>query len=476
MKYIYSFLFLVIVQTAFAQQVVLKKGMVTDNLIIADSTYKETFSIYLPSYYSKEKTWSVIFILDPKGRGRIVTQLFKQTAEEQGYILAASNNINVKNDLVANAEVSNRLIETVSSYFPINQKALYVVGLNEGAVAGMALSSVRNNIKGVLAIGDYWMNSKILKPGSGYSLIGLINYKDPDYYRLKEISSYISKIGYPTNIYRFDEEQEYPSADLIYSGISEFTLQRNKSNLSDTLSSNTVDPSRLFQHDIRIAENMRRQLNFYKAYQFLEVLENKYQKEQDQDVIDELKKQIKKNKIFKEQRRRYYAAATQEDYKITQYSYFLSEDLANVNFENLGYWSQQMKDLKEAQESGNIAEKELGYRLQGFLQNMAIQSYEELNKVKANKDLLVYTAILKTIFDKESPEGYFDIIAIAANDGDYPTALLYLEDLLKTGYKNMDSLYSISGTLDLKLSPEYNQLIRKYLGSAKFYNLKLNEQ
>lgn len=457
-----------------AQQVILKKGMVTDNLIIADSIHKESFSIYLPTYYSEDKEWPVIFVFDAEGRGKIVTQLFKQTAEEQGYIIASSNNIRQDQDLLENVQVCERLIGTVKNYFSVDDNSIYTAGLNEGAEAAMALSSISNNIKGVLAIGDYWINTKFLKQGSGYALVGMINSKDPDYYRLTDITNYISKIGYPTRIYKFNEDQDYPSADLIYSGIGEFTLQRMK---LDTVSTVVIDVNKLFQHDIQIAENMRRQLKLYQAYEFLELMDNKYEEDDNrQDTIKDLQKQIKRNKIFKEQRRKYNAAATQENYKKTQYSYYLGEDLAQVNFENLGYWNQQVKDLEESKNSGNIAEQEMGYRLQGYLQNMAEQSFAQFQEVNANIDLLIYTAVLETIFDKENPKGYFDVISLSANDGDYATAMLYLEDLLKTGYKNMEALYNIQGTLDLKLSPEYNQLIKKYIGESKFYNLKLNEK
>lgn len=473
MKYLYLLFFILSAQILVAQQVTLKKGMVTDNIIIADSTHKETFAIYLPTYYSNDKTWPIIFVFDAEGRGKIVTQLFKQTAEDQGYIIAASNNIKQSNELAENVQVSERLIETVRNYFSVDNRFIYTAGLNEGAEAAMALSSISKNTKGVLAIGDYWINTKFLKQGSGFAFVGMINYKDPDYYTLADIANYISKIGYPARIYKFIDDHEYPSADLIYSGIGEFTLQRIK---TDTTSSSLINSEKLFQHDIQMADNMRRQLNFYQAYEFLEVMQDKYIDDKSQDIIKDSKKQIRKNKIYKEQRRRHNAASTKENYKKTQYSYYLGEDLAQINFENLGYWNQEIKDLEESQKSGNMAEQEMGYRLQGHLQNMAEESFTQFSESKANIDLLIYTAVLETIFDKENPKGYFDVISLSASDGDYATSMLYLEDLLKTGYKNIDALYNIPGTLDLKLSPEYNLLIKKYIGKSKFYNLNLNEK
>jgi len=126
--------------------------------------------------------------------------------------------------------------------------------------------------------------------------------------------------------------------------------------------------------------------------------------------------------------------------------------------------------LKVYQQSENLAEAEMAYRLEGLLQFLAKTTFQELSEANAHIDKLIFTAILQTIFDRENPEGYRSIISLSAGDGDYETALLYLEDLLKTGYKEMDLLYNIPGTLDLKLSPEYNALIKKYLGESRYYN------
>ena len=78
--------------------------------------------------------------------------------------------------------------------------------------------------------------------------------------------------------------------------------------------------------------------------------------------------------------------------------------------------------------------------------------------------------MLRTVIAKNDPEAYFKIISLASLDGDYDTALLYLEDLLKTDYANYEMLYDIEGTLDIQLSEEYNQLIKEYLGKSKYYN------
>jgi len=74
----------------------------------------------------------------------------------------------------------------------------------------------------------------------------------------------------------------------------------------------------------------------------------------------------------------------------------------------------------------------------------------------------------KTIVDKNDPDAYLSIVKLAGHDGDAETAMLYLEDLLKTGYKDFNKLYEIEGILDLQMSTEFNLLIEEYGGEAKY--------
>jgi len=108
-------------------------------------------------------------------------------------------------------------------------------------------------------------------------------------------------------------------------------------------------------------------------------------------------------------------------------------------------------------------------RLQGFLDNLSKNYYDGYVNSQATPRSKVFVSVLRTIFDKEDPEAYLNIIKIAGHDGDHETALLYLEDLLKTGFDDMEALYEIEGILDLKLSETYNDKIREYLGEAKYY-------
>ncbi|WP_034923336.1 hypothetical protein [Gillisia sp. CAL575] len=467
---IYAILLFLLIfsQSLFAQDLSLRKGAVVDSLPIGDSI-AESFAMYLPRNYSADKDWPIVFIFDDEGRGINVARLFSTAAEDQGYLLVASNNISKKDSLLANLEIGSRLVESVLLNFPIDENRMYTAGLNEGAVVASALPVVFPKIKGVLVVEDVWLNKDLLVDNNKKrSIVGFASHKSDSYNNLNESFNLYKIIDYNPLIYNYDDENNWPSVKLISHGLGSFTL---KAMLDGSQTKDVELIDRLFASELETAESWRRQLSFYKAFELLELMRDKYKYFDKKSEIRDLQKEIRRESLYKEQRSQYNSAKITEQNLRYQYPILLEDDLYTNNFENIGWWVQQFKEIDSLKKSKIVAELEVGNRLENYLQTYTKKRFEELKATNAGIDGLILISILRTVFDKENPEGYFSIISLSAQDGDYYTALLYLEDLLKTGYNNLEQLYEIPGTLDLKLSPEFNELIKKYLGESKYYNL-----
>jgi hypothetical protein len=455
-------------QLLFAQDLSLRKGAAVDSLPISDSI-SESFAMYLPSNYSDDKNWPIVFVFDPQGRGINSARLFSQAANEQGYLIAASNNISEKDSLVTNLEIASRLLEKVLVSFPIDEKRVYSAGLEEGALVASALSIVYPKMKGILIVEDVWINKEFLAQNiKKQTIVGFAGYKSDSYNNFNESFNLFKILDYKNFIYNYDNEGMWPSAKLISHGLGTFTLQAV---LDGDQSRDTDLIDNLYEAELATAESWRRQLNFYKAFELLELMREKYKYFDKKDEIRDLQKEIRKEAIYKEQRSEYNSAKIKEQDLRYRYPFLIEEDLTSKSFENIGWWAQQYKEIDSIKNSKVVAESEVGYRLEDYLQTYTENRFEELKLEKAGIDRLILISILRTIFDKENPEGYFSIISLSAQDGDYYTSLLYLEDLLITGYDDLEQLYDIPGTLDLKLSPEFNELVKKYLGESKYYNI-----
>ena len=87
---------------------------------------------------------------------------------------------------------------------------------------------------------------------------------------------------------------------------------------------------------------------------------------------------------------------------------------------------------------------------------------------KIDEDALTFLWMLKTITEPKNPEFYLKVISISAKNEDFGTALFYLEELLKTGFKDKQKLYSLEHTALFKITPEFNKTISKYLSDARY--------
>jgi hypothetical protein len=453
------------IQIGFAQELTLRKGTVMDSIPVNDSI-AEYFSLYLPNDFSTDRNWPVIFVFDPEGRARAATQLFRQAGEEQGYVIVASHDIRKKESLLNNTRVATRLFNGIANIIPLDVNQIYMAGLKVGGRVASVLPAVYPDVQGVLAIGDTWINTDFVQKGAKYSFVGLAGYNDHRMRLLDETASYLRKQKFQALTYNYNGGQEWPEFEMISNAIGTFTLQAmDKGFRAKDLE--TIE--RLYTAELETAERLRRTRQDYKAHELLNKMVDKYARYGKKQELEQRIKDISRSRNFKDQRRQYNRAAGKEMEYQEQYLYFFNEDVFRANFENLGWWNQQIKDLQEIQQGQNRAEAEMAHRVHGLLKTLADNSFEDLQEKGTSNDRLVFTAILQTIFDKENPEGYLNIISISAGDGDYYTALLYLEDLLKTGYDDLETLYSIPRTLDLKLSPEFNKIIQEYLGESKYY-------
>ncbi len=96
-RYNFCFLALLIffinIQSQIAQgtSILLEKGRIIPKVICEIDT-EQSYALYLPSDYSVEKKWSIIYIFEPAARSLIPMRLFKEAAEKYKYILLCSNN------------------------------------------------------------------------------------------------------------------------------------------------------------------------------------------------------------------------------------------------------------------------------------------------------------------------------------------------------------------------------------------------
>src|SRR6185369_15137924 len=69
----------------------LPRGQVLDRVASRDNP-AQSYALYVPSNYSPERAWPILYCLDPGARGRVPVERFAEAAEKAGFLVAGSNN------------------------------------------------------------------------------------------------------------------------------------------------------------------------------------------------------------------------------------------------------------------------------------------------------------------------------------------------------------------------------------------------
>jgi predicted esterase len=451
--------------TTTAQQLVLKKGVVMDSIIVNDSL-PESFSLYLPKKFEISKSWPVIFVTDTEGNGKRALSLLAPAAEENGYILAASNDLRDSLSISKNMVISNRMFNTVITLLPIDNNRSYTAGFSSGARLASVIPIFIKNIRGVISCGSPVANTELLSTKTPFHFIGIVGNKDFNYPDMVALEKILNRLKFPNQLLVFDGGHEWPSSEYLSKAMEYFTLSAMAKGHT-TLNSNIVDNTfnRQLGEVSHLMTSNKPLLADHRLNQMLRV----YQAHNLADSIRATQKALKRSKNYKAHRRSQNAAFFKESFIKDDYDYYLEEDILTYNYNNLGWWAYQMEELQKYGKSTNAFEQRMAVRLKGYL-NALIEDNIDLIGMDdlVDEEALNFLWMLKTITAPKEFNNYLNVISNNAKISEYGTALFYLEELLKQGFTDTDKLYSLEHTSLFRITPEFNEIVAKYLKEARY--------
>jgi len=230
----------------------------------------------------------------------------------------------------------------------------------------------------------------------------------------------------------------------------------------------------LYRNDIRHINSFMSNGEFLLADRAMAESINAFRNLINTDSLRQRKKELRKNKTFRSQKRDEEAALFRETLLREDFAYYLEEDVFTYNFNNLGWWNYQKGQIDKYTQSTNVAEQQMGKRLIGYVDALIDDTIDLVNGQKVvDEEALVFLHMLKTIVLPKSFENYLKVASIASKNEDFGTALFYLEEALKKGFDSKETLYQIPNTALLRITPEFNALVKKYFDEARY---KINRQ
>ena len=178
---------------------------------------------------------------------------------------------------------------------------------------------------------------------------------------------------------------------------------------------------------------------------------------------------MKRSTVYRQANRSQNSYFLKESFTKEDYSYYLEEDVISYNYANLGWWNFQMQELEKLDKSANLYERQMSSRLRGYINALVSDNIDFVSaQENADFEALNLLYMMKTITSPKGFDAYLKVISISSRMEDYGTALFYLEELLKNGYTDKNSLYSLEHTALFRIMPEFNEMVEKYLKSARY--------
>lgn len=447
------------------KQTVFKKGTITDSIPINDSI-PETYKLYIPKKFDGRGTWPIVFIFDMNGQNSQAINAFKGAAEKQGYFLASSNSIHDSISISKNIMIASRMFQSVAKMLPVNSERVYTAGFTSGAKFASIVPSFIKQVDGVVSCGSFLANVELLDVKNTFHFVGIVGNEDFNYTQMLQGRELLNKMKFPNNLLVFDGGERWNDFRLIEKGLKILTLaaiaKGNASKNDSLVMTAYSDDYKEFQ----------RQLNFNQrltAANQLDEIISVYRSHLEVDSLKEKVKTLKKDKTYRAQKRLFSNTLFQESFIKEDYNYNLMEDLSSLNYNNLGWWNYQMTELKKYEKKLYPFEKHVGKRLLGYI-NALIEDNIDIEEEyqDANDEVLSYLWMLKTITEPMAYQYYLKIISDSSKYEDFGTALFYLEELLKNGYEDKATLYSLEHTALLRIMPEFNAIVNKYLKGSRY--------
>jgi len=465
MKKILLLTFVLTSTAIFSQELRLLRGAISENIIVND-TVNETYSLYLPTNFEVNKVWPVAFVMDLKGKGKAAMSMLVNAAEQEGYVLASSDNMSDSLSISENVLIANRMFNSVFSTIPTEKNRAYTVGFGSGAMFASILPTFIGKLDGVISIGAAIGNVEILNPKKPFQFVGLVNRSDYNFTEMNNSKDLLNKLKFPNELIVFDGERLLPESDLIVNAFRMLTLT---SMAKGHIVKNDSLVTSSYNRFLTLANNhLTDQKPLLARYQLLD-MEKIFNPFMELDSLKATQKTLKRSTVYRQANRSQNSYFLKESFTKEDYSYYLEEDVISYNYANLGWWNFQMQELDKLDKSANLYERQMSSRLRGYI-NALVSDNIDFVSAQENVDFealnLLY--MMKTITSPKGFDAYLKVISISSRMEDYGTALFYLEELLKNGYTDKNSLYSLEHTALFRIMPEFNEMVEKYLKSARY--------
>lgn len=200
----------------------LQPGVVVPKVSCATQP-EQSYALYIPSRYAREKRWPIVYAFDPAARGITPVELMKDAAERYGYIVAGSNNSR-NGPWKPEADAAQAMFQDTHARFSIDNHRVYFAGFSGGARLASSLAQRCNCAAGVLLSGAGFSNAFPPAPDPRFAVFAAVGNFDFNYPEVVGLDARLAALRYSHALQRFDGPHQWAPASVMGEALAWFRL------------------------------------------------------------------------------------------------------------------------------------------------------------------------------------------------------------------------------------------------------------
>ncbi len=148
----------------------------------------QSFAVYLPSTYTAERTWPVLFLMDPRGRALVPLELFRPAAERLGYVLVSSYNTSSDAPEDVNTPALEAMLTDSTRLLRLDNRRFYLGGFSGTARSAWAFAQqLQSFVAGIVGFGGGLPSAFVLPEEAPYAYYGVAGTTDFNYEEMRDL-------------------------------------------------------------------------------------------------------------------------------------------------------------------------------------------------------------------------------------------------------------------------------------------------
>lgn len=432
--------------------------------IICQRNPRQSYALFLPSEYSPDTDWPIIYIFDPGGRGTLPLEHFLDAAEKYNYIIAASHNAR-NGPWKPIIEAAYAVWLDTKSRFPIDPQRIYAAGFSGGSRAASLFSKIIDHpVAGVIGCGAGLATE--IRPGEIPPTIycGIVGYQDFNYIEMVVLQQELAKQKVRHRMLYFTGEHSWPPPEICQRAVAWMEVVGMQHNIRP-FDKGIVD--NIFSQEFTLALDLERADRLLDAAAAYTDLISTYQEYRDIGVITAKLAGLSASRKYLQQQKE-HKERTKEELRLLKKHrniMYRSDPGRSMRRELNNIFSdlEVTNLLRIENESKKASDRQMASRLLlNLWVNSRRQGQNSLEQKNFHRALIFFEVALKA--QQNSPDNhkfiYYDLARTYALNKNKKQVLKYLHLAVEYGWED-EVVWEQEPLLEfIRSTPEFQELIK----------------